>query len=250
MNTPGQSSTTPAETAAFERLATVTLSDHSLHSVLQTVADLTSRVMPGGIEASVTLLVSDRATTAVYTGQLALDLDESQYARDDGPCLHAARTAATVQVDDTRTESRWTDFMRRCVELGCLSSLSIPLGSPDTVGAALNSYSRAPSAFSEDSVRVGHRFARFAGIAVANMYAFQSARERADNLAAALDSRAVIDQAKGVLIERYRLTADQAFHMLVQASMATNRKLRDIADHLVSTGELLKPPRRNHRAPP
>jgi GAF domain-containing protein len=244
MGTFDHSSATAVETAAFERLAAVTLSDHSLHSVLQTVADLTSRVMPGGIEASVTLLVSEKGTTAVYTGQLALELDESQYAHDYGPCLHAARTGVTVQVDDARTESRWTDYMRRCVELGGLSSLSIAVGSPETVGAALNSYSRVPAAFPEDSVRIGHRFARFAGIAIANTYTFQSSRERADNLDAALRSRAVIDQAKDILIERYKLTADQAFDLLVQASMATNRKLRDIADHLVVTGELIQPPKR------
>jgi len=237
--------TTAVETAAFEQLAAVTLSDHSLHSVLQTVADLTSQVIPGGIEASVTLLVSDKATTAVYTGQLALELDESQYARDDGPCLHAARTGATVQVDDARTEPRWSDYMRRAVERGSLSSLSIPMGNLDTVRAALNSYAREAAGFPQDSVRIGHRFAHFAGIAVANMYAFQSTRERADNLHAAMESRAVIDQAKGILIERYKLTADQAFSLLVQASMATNRKLRDIADHLVSTGELMLPPKRS-----
>jgi hypothetical protein len=119
------------------------------------------------------------------------------------------------------------------------------LGSPEAVGAALNSYSRESAAFTEDSVRVGRRFARFAGIAVANMYAFQSTRERADNLHAAMESRAVIDEAKRVLMERYKLTADEAFNLLVQASMATNRKFRDIAAHLVSTGELVQPPKRS-----
>jgi AmiR/NasT family two-component response regulator len=70
------------------------------------------------------------------------------------------------------------------------------------------------------------------------LYAYQRARDMADNLQTALESRAVIDQAKGILMERGRLTADQAFQALAQASMRTNRKLRDIADHLVTTGEL------------
>ena len=70
------------------------------------------------------------------------------------------------------------------------------------------------------------------------MYAYQSARDLADNLQAALESRAVIDQAKGVLVERYELTPDQAFQLLARASMNANRKVRDIADHLVHTGEL------------
>jgi AmiR/NasT family two-component response regulator len=73
----------------------------------------------------------------------------------------------------------------------------------------------------------------------------RNARNLAANLQAALNSRAVIDQAKGILMERHKLTADQAFKFLAQASMAANRKLRDIAGHLVVTGELLLPPRRD-----
>jgi AmiR/NasT family two-component response regulator len=59
----------------------------------------------------------------------------------------------------------------------------------------------------------------------------------ADNLQTALESRAVIDQAKGILMERHKLTADQSFQLLARASMNSNRKLRDVADHLVATGE-------------
>jgi AmiR/NasT family two-component response regulator len=81
-------------------------------------------------------------------------------------------------------------------------------------------------------------------VAVANMYAYQNARQLADNLEAAMQYRAVIDQAKGMLMERYKLTAEEAFKLLAQASMAANRKLRDIADHLVATGELVTPRRR------
>jgi len=238
---------TPAvdEATAFELLGGIALSEHSLHSVFQTVADLTKQVMPGDIEASVSLLVADKATTVVYTGQLALDLDESQYGRGYGPCLHAASSGQTVQVDDARTEPRWSDYMEKAVDRGSLSSLSIPLGTSATTGAGLNIYAREPAAFDDASRRIGHRFARFAGVAVANVNAYQSAREQADNLQIALEARAVIDQAKGILIERYRLTADEAFKLLAQASMASNRKLRNVADHLVATGELVMPPSRS-----
>jgi GAF domain-containing protein len=226
---------------AFEQLASMALTQRSLHSVLQTVADLTKQVMPGDIEASVSLLVADKATSVVHTGQLALDLDESQYGRGYGPCLHAARSGEPVDVTDARTEPRWADYMQLAVEHGILSLLSLPLGSGEQMGAALNIYARTPDAFDEESRCIGLRFARFAGVAVANMHTYRSARKLADNLQAALDSRAVIDQAKGVLIERYTLTADQAFKLLAQASMASNRKLRDIAEQLVETGELALP---------
>jgi len=70
------------------------------------------------------------------------------------------------------------------------------------------------------------------------MYLYESAVERAEHLKAALDSRAVIDQAKGILMERFKLSADQAFSALAQVSMETNTKVREIAERFVETGQL------------
>src|SRR3954447_14633739 len=139
-------STSTQETDAFEQLAGIALSEHSLHSVLQTVADLTQDVMPGEIEASVSLLVADKATTIVYTGQLALDLDESQYGHGYGPCLHAAGTGELTLIADAQAETRWRDYVRRAIEYGALSSLSVPLPISEGVAGALNIYARKPNA--------------------------------------------------------------------------------------------------------
>ena len=244
MGTDGSGPTMDAGTA-FEQLAGIALAEHSPHSILQTLCDLTRDVLPGQVESSVTLLVAGKATTMVYTDRIALDLDESQYGSADGPCIHAARSGQAVLVSDARTETRWTDYMQQAVERGCLSSLSLPLGSAEQMGAALNIYARQAAAFDESSRANGEKLARFAGVAVANVHAYQSAREVADNLQQAMESRAVIEQAKGVLVERFKLTPDQAFELLAQSSMAANRKVRDIAVDLVRTGEL---PRRPHRS--
>ena len=231
----------PAE--ALERLGRLALRELSMDNLLQTVADLTKTVMPGNPEASVLLLVKDRPTTVCSTGELATNLDERQYERGHGPCLHAARTGEVTEIRDTRADDRWPDYTPRAVEHGNLSSLSIPLAiDPDAqVSGALNIYARREDAFDEVSRSVATRFAPYAAVAAGNLYAYQSARDMAENLQTALESRAVIDQAKGVLIERYKLTADQAFQLLARASMTTNRKLRDIADDLVRTGELRLP---------
>jgi GAF domain-containing protein len=231
----------PAE--ALERLGRLSLRELSMDSLLQTVADLTKSVMPGNPEASVCILVRDRPTTVVSTGDLATDLDERQYERGHGPCLNAARTGTLTLIPDTRTEARWPDYTPRAVEHGNLSSLSVPLAiDPDEqVVGALNIYARRPDAFDEASQTVATRFAPYAAVAAGNLYAYQSARDMADNLQAALESRAIIDQAKGILMERHKLTADQAFQLLARVSMTTNRKVRDIADHLVATGELRQP---------
>jgi GAF domain-containing protein len=225
---------------AFERLGSLSLRELSMDSLLQTVADLAKAVMPGNPEASVSLLVRDRPTTVVSTGQLATDLDETQYDAGHGPCLHAARTGELTEIPDTRTDDRWPDYTPRAVEHGNLSSLSVPLSidEKEQVTGALNIYARRPEAFDEASRSVAIRFAPYAAVAAGNLYAYQSARDMGDNLQTALESRAVIDQAKGILMERHKLTADQAFQALAQASMRANRKVRDIADHLVATGEL------------
>jgi len=228
---------------ALERLGRLSLRELSMDSLLQTVADLTKTVMPGNPEASVSLLVRDHPSTVTSTGQLATDLDETQYEKGHGPCLHAARTGDVTEIPDTRADDRWPDYLPRAVEHGNLSSLSIPLAiDPDAqVTGALNIYARRPNAFDEASRSVATRFAPYAVVAAGNLYAYQSARDMADNLQAALESRAVIDQAKGILMERYKLSPDQAFQLLARTSMTTNRKVRDIADHLVHTGELPPP---------
>jgi GAF domain-containing protein len=231
----------PAE--ALERLGRLSLRELSMDGLLQTVADLTRSVMPGNPEASVLLLVKDRPRTVISTGEMATHLDETQYDRGQGPCLHAARTGEVTEIPDTRADDRWPGYMPRAVEHGNLSSLSIPLAieADEQVSGALNIYARRPHAFDETSRAVATRFSPYAAVATGNLYAYQSARDLADNLQMALESRAVIDQAKGILIERHKLTADQAFQLLARSSMTTNRKLRDVADHLVRTGELRLP---------
>jgi len=227
----------PAE--ALERLGRLSLRELSMESLLQTVADLTKSVMPGNPEASVSLLVKDEPTTVASTGQLATDLDETQYDRGHGPCLHAARTGELTEISDTRADCRWPEYTPRAVERGNLSSLSIPLviDQDEQLTGALNIYARRPDAFDEGSRSVATRFGPYAAVAAGNMYAYQSARNMANNLQTALESRAVIDQAKGILMERHKLTADQAFQLLAQVSMHRNRKLRTVAEDLVRTGD-------------
>ncbi len=243
----------PANAAeALERLGRLSLRELTMEGLLQAVADLAKTVMPGNPEASVSLLVRDAPATVVSTGQLAVDLDETQYDRGHGPCLHAARTGELTEIADTRTDSRWPDYMPRAAERGALSSLSVPLAidTDEQVSGALNLYARRADAFDEDARAGAVRFGPYAAVAAGNLHAYQSARSTADNLQAALESRAVIDQAKGVLIERFRLTPDQAFQLLTETSMNANRKVRDIAEELVRTGELpVVAPRGNSNRP-
>jgi GAF domain-containing protein len=230
-------------TRALEELGRLALRGQSVESLLQRVVDLTKTAMHPSVEVSISIVSNGHPATAVFTGQLALDCDESQYGHGYGPCLHAAASGEVTEIPDARTETRWPDYVRRAAERGALSSLSVPLPVHDKVHGALNIYSLEANGFDDVSRSAATRFAPYAGVAVSNMYAYQDARELADNLQIALDSRAVIDQAKGILMERHKLTADQAFQVLARLSMQGNRKLRDIAEELVTTGVL---PGANH----
>jgi transcriptional regulator with GAF, ATPase, and Fis domain len=227
--------------AALDRLGRIRLTDHSMRSVLGEVATLAKVSLPGRLDTSATLLTGDTPSTVVFTGQLARELDESQYSRGHGPCLHAARHGEPVEIADMRTEQRWPGFTDTAVRHGCLSSLSLPLSVHEGVSGALNIYARDPQTHDEAGLAWAQRFAAYVSVVVGNMLVYESALDRARNLESALDSRAVIDQAKGILMERYRFTPDRAFQALARASMEGNTKLRDVAQGIVDTGEFTLP---------
>jgi GAF domain-containing protein len=235
---PGSEEGTLLPDDALDRLGRIRLTDHSMRSLLAEIASLAGSSLPGRLEASVSLLTGDDPVTAVSTSPLAMDLDEAQYGHGHGPCLHAATTGEPVEIEDMRADPRWPGFRQVAVARGCLSSLSLPLPMHEKVSGALNIYSRHPSAFDERSRDFARRFASYGAVVAGNMLMYESALDRARNLEAALASRAVIDQAKGILMERFKLTADQAFQTLVRVSMEGNTKVRDIAERFVETGEL------------
>ena len=225
--------------AVLEYLGRSSLREQPMEGLLQLVTDLVKTVMPGNSEASVTLLFQECPSTVVATGRLAVDLDEGQYERGHGPCLHAAATQEITEIPDTRSETRWPDHARRAAEHGNLSSLSVPLVIDEPqVSGALNIYARQPNAFDEATRCAATRIAPYAAVAAGNLSLHRRALGRADHLETVLASRAVIEQAKGILMERHDVTAHGAFRILARASIHTHITVRRLAEHLVHTGEL------------
>jgi GAF domain-containing protein len=239
----------PPTRAALDELGRLLLAGQNTQSVLQKVVDLLQRVMPDGAAASVTLLRDRQATTAAHAGVLATHLDEAQYERGHGPCLDAALGGQIVEIVDGRTEDRWPDYIPVFLDSGALSALAAPVPAAH-LAAGLNVYAPMAHAFTDGDRRAVVEFAAHAGVVLTNMDALQDARELADNLHAAMVFRSVIEQAKGILMERHKVTADQAFRLLSEASMHTHRKVRDLAEHLVITGELLPDTHRTGRTQP
>ena len=214
-------------------LARLPFDTMTLDAMLQRIAELAKELIPGAAEASVTLIANDKAHTAAYTGQLAVDLDESQYGRGYGPCLEAAVGEEIRAITDAREETRWPEYARRAVERGSLSSLSVPLPVREGLHGGLNLYAVQAHGFGDDARRISRVFASYAAVAVHNMHLYESTRDQAEHLDTAMKTRAVIEQAKGILMSQRRCDAEEAFALLAAASQRSNRKLRDIAQAIV-----------------
>ena len=220
-------------TLAFAELGRIKLGDMAVDDVLHRIAELAKRTLPGADEVSVTLVRGDRARTAAFTGDLALRLDETQYERGHGPCLDASATAATLSLPDMDREPRWPDFADRARAAGCRSSLSIGLPVQDPVSGALNVYATGPAAFDDDAVVLAQTFSGYAAVALANAHLYDAQATLARQMQVAMESRAVIEQAKGIIMGERRCSADEAFRILSRLSQDANRKLRDVAAALV-----------------
>ena len=217
-------------------LSQVVLADRPLDDVLGEVTGIAARSIPGTESTSITLVRGDRAFTAAHTGEMALTADELQYERGYGPCMDAGRAGVVIRIDDMRTEERYRDYTARVVEVGVRSSLSIPLPYQGSTIGALNNYSTQPRAFaSAESEEAATAVAEAVAVAVLNADAHDRLAEHTRNLRLAMDSRAVIEQAKGVLMAQRGVDAEQAFEILREASQRYNRKLRDIAVGIVES---------------
>ncbi|MGY1724027.1 ANTAR domain-containing protein [Blastococcus sp. SYSU DS0533] len=218
----------------LRELSRVALGDRELADVLGEITAIAARAIPGAEAVSTTLIRADKPFTAAYTGEMALMADEIQYAEDGGPCVDAGRGGVVLRIDDMRTEERWPRYIARVRETEVRSSLSVPLPYQGSWIGALNIYSTRPEAFATpEALAAGLETAEAIAVAVANADAHARLADHARNMRVAMESRAVIEQAKGVLMAQQHVDAEQAFEILRQASQRYNRKLRDIAVGIV-----------------
>ena len=222
-------------TDAFQEIGLIKLGETDVDGVLKRIAELAQRTIPGAVEVSVTLSSGKGAYTAAFTGDLSLSLDERQYERGHGPCLDALASGDTLVVDDMSSETRWPDFAAPATAAGCHSSLSVGLPVHQSAAGALNIYSTEPKAFDDDAVTIAQTFAGYAAVALANAHLFDAQATLAQHLQTAMASRAVIEQAKGILMGERHCTNEEAFRILSRLSQDTHRKVRDVAQALVDS---------------
>ena len=225
--------------AALEALTTdiggVLESMEQVSDYLERVVHAVRRHVSGCDEVGVTVLSAGRPHTAAYTTVQTLEIDAVQYALDDGPCLDAARHRRENRVDDLVVDDgRWPEFARECREDGLRSLLALPLVSGEECVGAINLYGWAPNAFDAfdaSLVRVAASRCADAVLAVATLDGVQ---RLAGQLEQAMASRAVIEQAKGVIMAMRGLPEHEAFEVLRKTSQDRNVKVRELAHQIVT----------------
>ncbi|WP_258062686.1 GAF and ANTAR domain-containing protein [Arthrobacter sp. B0490] len=202
-------------------------------AILEGFVHAALELVPGADEGSVSVVLGRKNIgSRAPSGDLPRRIDALQMETDEGPCLEAAYKHRTIRVPNMDTEQRWPLFARRAAEAGARGMLSIQLWVQGDDLGSLNLYSHESDAFTDESENIGLLVASHAAVAFAEA-------EESRQLKAAVHSRDLIGQAKGILMERHKITGPQAFIALSLASQRTNTKLLKVAEHLVNSGELL-----------
>jgi GAF domain-containing protein len=213
-----------------------------LEPTLEAIASTAVTMLSPARYAALTVLSRGELIPRASTGEPPLLLDRLQRKLGDGPCIHAAKYQSVFRIEDTGQDDRWPEFCAEAARLQVRSMLCVPLWIDERGLGALSLYADRAAAFGDPHERVAVLLATFAALALAEA-------QRADQMHDALANRDVIGQAKGILMERHRVTADAAFAVLSRVSQAENLKLAEIARRLVETGELPGVPGREAASP-
>jgi GAF domain-containing protein len=219
----------------FTVLSRTLAEDESVHDTLQSILRLALRLVPGCSAASVTVLDEQgKPGTIAATDEETREMDRRQYLMQDGPCLDAARRQEVNRWSLAEAEQQWPEFTSLAKERGLRSYLAAGLGVGDQHLGALNLSSRDTDGFSSLDEGLVSLFIAPASAAIMTMTRYSRARDLADQLTQALRSRAVIDQALGIIMAESKIDAERAFAVLSRASNNRRMKLRDLATEIVT----------------
>jgi GAF domain-containing protein len=201
----------PQLAAGVAEIVRVLFAAESVDATLARIVELAVATVDGCDYAGIFLLEGKEVSTPVCTAPIVAAVDALQHRFGSGPCLDA-------------------------VAVGVRSVLAVPLSASDRFGA-LNLYARYPSAFGVVDRGKGVMLAALSSAALTGARMHEDEQRRTEGLRAALATREVIGLAQGILVERERVSPDQAFDILRRASQHLNHKLRDVAQQLLETGE-------------
>ncbi len=230
--------------AGFAEISRQLLKAPTVQDILQRIIELSLSTVEPCDAAAISFVQGDEVVTPVWTEQAVLDLHKLQHKTGEGPSLDAIANETVVYAENLPADPRWPNFGPLVAEAGMRSVLSLKLGTDGTLGS-LSLYAKNPGAYGSGELQNGNILATHAALALEvrtamdqTVKALELEQSRLRKLQAALISRDLIGQAKGVLMHRDRITADRAFHELRVVSQRFNVKLREVAQRVVDTGEI------------
>src|SRR5581483_2536603 len=226
--------------AGLRGVAGIVADARQVSEILQDVAQFASQAIPGVDGVGVTLIKSNdprpRIQTWAVTAAFVEEIDTAQYEDlDEGPCLTSMQSRRPAVSGSLGSDTRWPHFGGRVARLGVHSVLALPLTVDDRVVGAINAYAYRRDAFGDHAVQLGSQFAGPAAVSVYHAQLLATAREKVVRLQRALVSRAVIDQAIGIIRSRSGVSASEAFDRLTRMSQTENVKLHHLAEQMVES---------------
>ncbi|BBX04582.1 hypothetical protein BST36_25520 [Mycolicibacterium moriokaense] len=221
--------------AALSGVASLVASGQGVMALLDDVAELALRAIPGVDGVGVTVVDTSADAPSIkaraVTAQFVADLDKLQ--DNEGPFLTCMQTRRPTVSGSLGSDGRWPHFAGGVARMGVHSALALPMLVGDQLVGAIAAYAHRRDAFDDHAVDLGSRFAGPAAASVYNAQLLGRAQERTKQLQDALGTRAVIDQAIGIIRARSGIGAQEAFDRLIRMSQAENVKLHIVAERLV-----------------
>lgn len=224
----------PSETV--ERLARVTRllkTQRTLPAQLEVVVDIVKRAVPSCDGAGIVLLVDGEPTSIAVSDRLTIEIDLVQYQTGEGPCLAALHDGDVVRIDILEKDSRFTRFAPGALDRGLQSVLSTPLSANGRRVGALNMYSTKANAFDAQTEAAVRPMAEYAGHAIACSPLYAYSLDMVDGLVENLESRAVIEQATGVLMGSQEQSSGEALAQLRDLAMRSGESMRTVAKWVI-----------------
>src|SRR5580704_16128162 len=212
-------------------LAELLLSDDSSDAELRQLAELSLDLVPGSSAVGV-VVAGDNTWAYSASDPTIASLHRQQLDEGNGPVAESLRFGEARRIDDASAEDRWPGVCSAMLADGLLSCLVLPLRTDREPGGVLVIYGRERGCFAGTGHDLALLFAAQGGVALRNATMYRSCRRLVDNLRVALESRAVIEQAKGILVAEHGFSPDAAFNRLSLLSQNTNKKVKDIAADL------------------
>lgn len=229
---------------AYAELQNLILDGPDVTGFLNQLVTLATAIVPGA-HCGITLRRDHQVATVVSSDALAMRMDEIQYLDGHGPCMEAMRNGTRVDVPDMAAETRWGAYSAHGQAHGINTAVSLPFTVDGQSIGAVNLFSATPHAFTGPDIDRMQAFTAQASTALTILLRHARQTVLDEQVQEALASRALIDQALGILMVTNKINSREAFAILRHTSQTTNRKVTDIAAELIrtSTGHAPQPPR-------